>query len=122
MPQSPSMNSPTISLPELVHSSADADVFRSGVRLRGSPPAIGRRKTSPPMESSSLIRPLINATDFPSGETAGRPICREGLKIEFIFSADVSTEKSSATYQLLSPLPLAAVSRIVLLSGAQSYS
>ena len=62
-----------------VHANDDGDALMPGVRLRAAPPDIATSWMSPPVSPASLIRPSMNATDFPSGETCGSAICHFGL-------------------------------------------
>ena len=55
------------------------DALISGVRLRASPPLAGTKKTSPPVDPSSLISPAMNAILLPSGDQRGTAICKGGL-------------------------------------------
>src|SRR5579864_1639470 len=78
-PAPPSTHSPKRTLPFLVQVNQLAEAFISGVTFLASPPVAGITKMSPPTEGSSLIKPPMNATDFPSGDHAGTAICSDGL-------------------------------------------
>src|SRR5262249_55525597 len=104
------------------HTRDAAEAFSPGVRLRLGPPAAGTKKMSPPTTPSSLIRPPINEMDLPSGDQRGDAICIPGFSSELVLPEPTSIVNSSATYQLLSPEPCAAIPARVLPSGDQSYS
>src|SRR5580765_4698928 len=77
-PDLPSTFSPNTMRSAEVQTNVDGELLIFGVRLRTVPPATGTVKISPPTEPSSLIRPSMNATCLPSGETWGSAICRLG--------------------------------------------
>src|SRR5262249_2544206 len=99
-----------------------ADAFSAGVRLRGSPPATGTVKISPPLAPSSLIRPPINAMLWPSGDQRGTAICVAGLRISRTSPVAADTSYRRATYQCQSPGGVEATAARCLPSGDQSYS
>ncbi len=99
-----------------------AEPFIPVVMFFGVPPAALTVKMSPLAMPSSLMIPPMNATCFPSGDHRGTAICVLGLRMECVSPLAASTVYSSATYQLSSPSPCAAVVMNRLPSGDQSYS
>src|SRR5205807_4487126 len=99
-----------------------ADAFSPGVRWRGSPPAAGTVKMSPPLAPSSLIKPPTKAIVLPSGDQRGTAICIDGLRISRTAPDEADIAQSLAMYQLLSPGAGDATAASSAPSGDQSYS
>jgi len=76
---------PTYSAMTICEADSHAMVFgeaaRPGVRSTAGPPAAGTVKTSPPVEPSSLMSPLMKPIAAPSGDHLGIAICSAGLWI-----------------------------------------
>ena len=81
----------TISVEHIGQKSADAEAFIPSVRFFGAPPDAGTVQMSPPVEPSSLMRPWMTATSFPSGENRGQAIWSAGFQMDRALPVPAST-------------------------------